>query len=117
MIEPNTTVSNARDNAHSSQHYRVDYWYPSVNRELFKSVIKKFGIEHQIAIFTEEAAEVLVAISRHRRQRGTTDDVVEELVDLSIMIGQMRIIYDPDDIKFHDIYKYKIDRLNRLLKE
>jgi len=115
MIEPNTTISNARDNAHRS--YKIDYWYPSVNRVLFKSVIKKFGIEHQIAIFTEEVGELLVAISRHRRHRGSADEVVEELVDLSIMIGQMRIIYDPDNIKFHEIYRNKIDKLNKLLKE
>ena len=117
MIEPNTTISNARENAYNNQHFHVDYWYPSVNRELFKSIVKKFGIEAQIAIFTEEVGELLVAISRHRRHRGNEDEVVEELVDLSIMIGQMRTIYDPDNIKFHEIYKSKIDRLNKLLKE
>jgi hypothetical protein len=33
------------------------------------------------------------------------------------MLEQARLIYDPDDIEFGKIYKRKINRLEKLLKE
>ena len=116
MIEPNTQISNAKDRAYQGQICTIDYWYTKKDQELFKSVIAKFGIEHQIALFTEECAETLVAMSKYRRKRAGSNAVVEELVDLSIMIAQMRLIYDPADTEFDVMYKYKINRLHKILE-
>lgn len=117
MLNQNTQTSNARDSAYQDQICTIDHWNTKKDQELFKSAIAKFGVEHQIAIFTEECAETLAAMSKYRRKHAGSNVVVEELVDLSIMIAQMRLIYDPLDTEFAAIYNYKIKQLEKLLKE
>lgn len=117
MLDKNTQTSNARNSAYQNQICTVDHWGTKKDQELFKSAIAKFGVEHQIAIFTEECAETLVAMSKYRRKHAGSNAVVEELVDLSIMIAQMRLIYDPLDTEFDVMYKYKIKRLQNILEE
>lgn len=87
------------------------------DEEIFLNMIEKFGNEHQINIFTEECAEVLFAISKHRRGLAGVNSVVEELVDVQIMINQLKLIYDPNGTEFPPIYKYKINRIKKLLEE
>jgi hypothetical protein len=112
MEDPNIQISNARNNARLNQRCTIDNWEYNEN---FKKVIEKFGKEHQINIFAEECGEALVAISKYRRGLAGSVAVVEELVDLSIMIEQLKLVYDPDKTEFDPIYEYKIDRIKNLL--
>jgi len=86
------------------------------DEEIFHGIIKKYGNEHQIGIFTEECAEAIFAISKHRRGLAGTNSVVEELADLTIMIEQLKLIYDPIGSEFPPIYNHKIDRIKKLIE-
>lgn len=88
-----------------------------IDKELFCAMIEKFGVETQIGMLTEECGELLVAISKHRRKLAGSNSVVEELVDLTIMLEQMKCIYDPNGTEFPPIYEYKINRIKNLLGE
>jgi len=92
--------------------------------ELYKQAIKKWGEDAQIQMCIEECAELIVKLSkRNRNSNGsTTDDIISELVDVEIMIEQLKIIYAKKDSKFNsftfEVYKRKkIKRFaERLLK-
>lgn len=114
ITDPHTKISNARDEARQNQTCTIDNW--DSNNQLFKSVIEKYGVRHQVELFTEECGETLVAMSKYRRGCAGSVAVVEELVDLTIMISQMRMIYDPCNTEFDVIYNYKINRLKKILE-
>jgi hypothetical protein len=84
---------------------------------VFHHTIAKFGVEHQVSMIIEECSELILAISHYRRGRVKSDAIMEEVVDMTIMLEQARLIWDPTDKRFGEIYKYKINRLEKLLKE
>ena len=66
-------------------------------------------------MFIEESAEATEAILHHNRGKTDVNHVIEELVDLQIMIHQLRAFYDSDQ-KFLEIYTWKLQRLRGLLE-
>jgi len=92
---------------------------PPFSREaLYSAAIDRWGVKAQVGMFVEEAGEALVAMNKMDRNTngGTVAQFIEELADLSIMIEQMRVIFDPDDM-FVEMKNKKLIRLaERLLK-
>ena len=88
------------------------------NSEIYKRAIVKWGTRAQEGMFIEEIGEVLTAFNkRFRYTNGCThDEFLEELVDLDIMLEQMRIIHDVlgqwDIIKNMKLARLE-ERLNR----
>ncbi len=82
--------------------------------ELMCKAILTWGEESQIKMAVEECAELLVAIMHRSRNRVTNKAVVEELVDVSLMVEQLRMIYDKDG-DFETIRTQKLERLEKLL--
>lgn len=80
-----------------------------------KLPIEKFGKENQLRIVQEECAELIQAISKHLRDPKNvvkTMALCEEIVDVEIMLAQLRIMFGSEMI---DHYKeIKLDRLKRL---
>ena len=117
LPDPNITVSNARDSARKGLRRLVDPHDPYIDRSVFKRAIAKFGINNQVLMIIEECSELILAISHYNRGRVRSDAVMEEIVDLTIMLEQARLIYDPTDTEFGRIYIEKINRLEKLIKE
>lgn len=65
------------------------------DEKLFKEAIRQWGENAQIGMLIEEMGEVLTALNKMNRNTNgcSTADFVEELVDLEIMINQMKIIF------------------------
>ena len=91
---------------------------------LYKKAIMKWGKEPQINMAIEECAELITALSkRNRCSNGSTiDDIIGEMVDVEIMIEQLKLIYKNDcNAKFgcftFEIFKKKkLQKLKGLLK-
>ena len=115
--DPNTKTSNARDAARKNLRRVTDSWDPYIDRSVFRRIIAKFGVENQVSMIIEECGELILAISHYRRGRVNSNAVIEEIVDVTIMIEQARLIYDPTGEKFGEIYKRKIERIENMLKE
>ncbi len=115
--DPNTRVSNARDAAMKNLRCLVDRHDPYIDRSVFHRIIEKFGIENQVSMIMEECSELILAISHYRRGRVRSDAIIEEIVDVTIMLEQARLIWDPDGVKFGEIYMKKINRIESMLKE
>ena len=60
--------------------------------DLLKRMVEAWGEADQIRQTTEECAELIVAISHWQRGRIPIEGVISELVDVSLMIDQMKYI-------------------------
>jgi NTP pyrophosphatase (non-canonical NTP hydrolase) len=59
--------------------------------EICKEAVAKWGVEAQLDQAVEEAAELIQAINKFKRY-GSPWPLIEEMVDVEIMIGQLKTI-------------------------
>lgn len=69
-----------------------------MNREhlIYKKAVEKWGVEAQLDQTIEEAAELIQAVNKFKRRRGDepVDNLIEEIIDVEIMIGQVKVILE-----------------------
>ena len=88
-------------------------------RKLAEEVERLWGADAQIDMMIEECSELIqVLIKRKRKRNGSTiSDIVNELVDVEIMLGQMKNIYGLNQDMWDDFWYNKIQRLKKRLEE
>ena len=81
----------------------------------FECALTLWGKDAQLGMFIEEIGETLTAFNKmHRNYNGgTLADFQEEIVDLEIMIDQIKLIYPCD---YETIRRKKMARLWRIIK-
>ena len=77
--------------------------------EIYKLALDKWGIEAQIGMLTEECGELLSAVNKFNRSRCSSDDVLTELADVSIMVEQLSLIYGGYE-------KFQIEKDKKLIR-
>ena len=82
---------------------------------LYTDALDSWGIEAQVAMVMEETGEMLSALAKARRGRVTKEEIITELVDVSIMMEQMAVYFDLDE--FREEKERKLSRLKERLKE
>ena len=83
--------------------------------ELFRNAIETFGIEPQKKMCIEECAELINALAKESRGRSSKKDIITELADVSIMVGQLALFYGLNE--FENERNRKLMKLNeRILK-
>ena len=93
------------------------------NETILRKVIQHYGYINQHQVAMEECGELVQAISKFLRATTATDmlkarkGVVEELVDVQIMLDQLKIMHDISDKELNDEYKFKLVRLNGRLED
>ena len=82
--------------------------------DILEKVVEKYG-EKQLDQAQEELAELIVAISKYKRNENkfTISNVIEEIADVNIMIKQVMMLLD---IKEFEVKSEEIYKLNRLKK-
>lgn len=80
-----------------------------------RKAITLWGIEAQTQQAAEEAAELIVALSHHKRKRACIDDVLEEIADMQIMLDQLKIVYG--EARYKLIYAKKFERFQKKVEE
>ena len=81
--------------------------------EIFDRAIEAYGPDHQMARLVEECAEFIVALEHFKRGRIAVDELVEEMVDIEILIDQMKHIFDRE--MWGATRSRKLARLNAVL--
>jgi len=77
---------------------------------IYAEALKKWGTALQFDMLTEECAELIAAINRLKRGRPNTQrEVLEEIADVEIMLGQMRLIFGNELID--NVKRKKLTRL------
>lgn len=89
--------------------------------ELYKKAIQKWGKEPQITMMIEECGELVTALAKRDRchNGATIDDIIKEMVDVEIMLEQLKLIFDSGKFgcfTFKIFKKKKLQKLEELLK-
>lgn len=82
-----------------------------------KEVVETFGVESQYDIAVEELSELIQAIQKLKRYKDKARklNLLEELVDVEIMIEQLKLIMSFEDQNILDRYSdMKACKMNRL---
>ncbi len=81
-----------------------------LSKQICRKAFNQFGEKSQVFMLMGECAELIAAINRYSNQsRGTVEDVVEEMVDVTILIEQFM------DILPQGLFdRIKITKLKRL---
>jgi NTP pyrophosphatase (non-canonical NTP hydrolase) len=83
--------------------------------EIFKTTLKKWGVEAQYDQTIEECAELITALKHLKRGRITEAEVVEELADVILMVHQLTFMLGEDRVcKAIDKKIYKLKELLKM---
>ena len=86
-----------------------------INDPIYQKAVETFGQAAQKRLLIEECSELITAICHHFRGRATDDQVIEEMVDVQLMLNQMRVLIN-DESKWERWFAYKLDRLRGLIE-
>lgn len=77
----------------------------------YQEAIDAFGKEKQEEVAVEEMAELIKEICKNWRGRDNRAAIAEEIADVTIMLEQLRIIYDVNNAVI-DYMDAKVERLH-----
>lgn len=76
----------------------------------YKAAIRKYGVDAQVLMAVEEMSELTKEICKLSRGKKDLNDLADEIADVTIMLEQLRLIYDLND-EVCDHMDMKIRRL------
>lgn len=91
----------------------------SIEDKIHTEAVKKWGVPSQVGMMVEECGELLQALNKCYRKRGkksqkTFVNVIEELVDVEIMIHQLKYIFNDTEL-YEKIKQYKLYNIAKRL--
>lgn len=66
---------------------------------LFEQAVKTYGAESQVRKAVEELTELSVALLHSLDGRGDTENILEEIADVEIMLEQLHVIFGYGDYR------------------
>jgi len=81
--------------------------------DFFKKVVEHYGFDNQLNKLKEELFELGVAICHMQDNKASEDDLIEEMIDVMILFGQILAVKVKDKHElFEEIWSKKIKRLS-----
>lgn len=87
------------------------------NKDLYLEAIKQYGVRNQQIQVLEELSELMQSITKSCRGYDNRENVIEEMVDVHIMLQQLKCIYKVTDEELANLERFKIERLRIKLKK
>lgn len=89
-----------------------------IDEEKVKQIADFYGLKNQLKQLAEECCELSVEALHYTRERGGTERISEEIVDVLIMIQQVIYLLKNDTEKLEKYAEFKVNRqLDRIQKE
>lgn len=82
--------------------------------ELYRTTLEKWGTEAQYDQAVEECAELIAVLKHFRRGKAGEEEVVSELADVTLMLGQLTYMFGRDKVERK--INEKIAKLKSLLE-
>ena len=83
--------------------------------DFYRTVVETYGAPAQVWMLVEECGELLNALAKYRRGRGTKEEIITELADVHIMVEQIACLFGWDAFEVEK--ERKLQRLHgRLAK-
>ena len=79
--------------------------------EVYQKALLKWGYQSQLGMLFEEMGELMQVLNKYDRKRATLAEVIDEIADVEIMLGQMAVVYGREAV-----HRRKIEKINRLEK-
>lgn len=80
---------------------------------IYEQAVAKFGEDHQILKAVSELNELATALMHYREGKATSEQVMNEIADVQILLEQLEIIYEMESAPFvHE----KLKKLENILK-
>lgn len=96
-------------------------------RVALDTIVDTYGIEPQVDMAIEECSELIKALLKYRRKQYGSEgfckdslraDILDEVVDVSIMLEQLKIIYGFSEKKVEERIEFKLNRqMERILND
>lgn len=83
---------------------------------IFEKAIETYGADLQKQVAIEEMAELTKEICKDFRGRGNREHILEEIVDVSIMLEQLQIMYGISTSEMFGAVESKVKILEERLK-
>lgn len=81
--------------------------------DIYRAALAKWGEEAQFDQAVEECAELIAALKHFKRDRIDQQQVVDELADVALMVGQLSFMLGEDRVE--KAIEAKLRKLNDLL--
>ena len=89
-----------------------------IDEEKVKQIADFYGLKNQLKQLVEECSELSVEALHYTRERGGTERLSEEIVDVIIMIQQIIYLLRNDTEKLEKYAEFKVNRqLDRIQRE
>ena len=89
-----------------------------IEDERIKKIADHYGLINQLRQLAEECCELSVEALHYTREKGGTERISEEMVDVLIMIQQIIYLLRNDVEKLEKYAEFKLDRqMNRISNE
>lgn len=89
-----------------------------IEDERIKKIADHYGLINQLRQLAEECCELSVEALHYTKERGETERISEEIVDVLIMIQQIIYLLRNDVKKLEKYADFKLERqLNRIKEE
>jgi len=82
--------------------------------QLYQKTIDKWGKEAQFDQMTEECAELIASLQHFRRGKIDQQAVIDEIADVTLMLGQLTWMFGPERIETS--VQKKLKKLDKLLE-
>ena len=82
--------------------------------QLYQKTIDKWGKEAQFDQMTEECAELIASLQHFRRGKIDQQAVIDEIADVTLMLGQLTWMFGPEQIEA--AVEKKLKKLDKLLE-
>lgn len=90
----------------------IDILEKQIPDEICEKAVRKFGKTAQLIMAMEEMSELIQALSKDVRGKGSRNNISEEIADVEIMLAQLKIIYR----NANDVDDWRADKLSLLQK-
>lgn len=85
--------------------------------KILEKAIETYGKDLQLTVAVEELSELIKEICKNKRGADNRDNIIEELADCYIMMGQIEIIFDIKPIQISAWIDEKLARLEERIAE
>jgi NTP pyrophosphatase (non-canonical NTP hydrolase) len=82
-------------------------------QQTYQKTISKWGDEAQYDQMVEECAELIAALKHFRRGKISQEVVIDELADVTLMLGQLTWMFGTKQVE--EAVQKKLQKLNKLL--
>lgn len=80
---------------------------------IYKATLRKWGEDAQYDQAVEECAELIIALKHFKRGKIGAQEVIDELADVTLMLGQLTWMFGEEDVQ--KTVAVKLGKLQQLL--